>query len=128
MRLSDAVEARVERNRDLLANPTFDTKTFPELLHLKNQEIIPCKIKSYNKETLAFKSPFITIGKIDSGHVKGIKFANEMLGVGNKESFSIDDVKLDRALTIPRFNRDNPPSHILVAKTGDLRRFKTNLF
>ena len=122
VRLSDAVEARVERNRDLLANPTFDTKTFPELLHLKNQEIIPCKIKSYNKETLAFKSPFITIGKIDSGHVKGIKFANEMLGVGNKESFSIDDVKLDRALTIPRFNRDNPPSHILVAKTGDLMR------
>jgi len=30
--------------------------------------------------------------------------------------------KLERALTVPRFNRENPPSHILVAKTGDMKR------
>ena len=121
VRLSGAAEARVKRNRDL-AEPTFDIKAFPELLHLKNQEIIPCKIESYNKETLTFKSPFIVIGKIDSGHVKGVEFANGMFGARDKESFTINDVKLDRALTIPRFNRDNPPSHVLVAKTGDLMR------
>ena len=49
-------------------------------------------------------------------------FSNGMFGAREKESFTIDDVKLDRALTIPRFNRDNPPSHVLVAKTGDLMR------
>ena len=32
------------------------------------------------------------------------------------------DLKLERALTVPRFNRDNPPNHILVAKTGDMKR------
>ena len=32
--------------------------------------------------------------------------------------------KLERALTVPRFNRDNPPNHILVAKTGDMKRGK----
>ena len=32
--------------------------------------------------------------------------------------------KLERALIVPRFNRDNPPSHILVAKTGDMKRGK----
>lgn len=31
-------------------------------------------------------------------------------------------LKLERALTVPRFSRDNPPSHILVAKTGDMKR------
>ncbi len=30
--------------------------------------------------------------------------------------------KLERALTVPRFSRDNPPSHLLVAKTGDMKR------
>ena len=30
--------------------------------------------------------------------------------------------KLERALTVPRFNRDTPPNHILVAKTGDMKR------
>ena len=34
------------------------------------------------------------------------------------------DVKLERALTVPRFNRDSPPSHILVAKNGDMKRGK----
>ena len=32
--------------------------------------------------------------------------------------------KLERALTVPRLNRDNPPNHILVAKTGDMKRGK----
>jgi hypothetical protein len=32
--------------------------------------------------------------------------------------------KLERALTVPRFNQDNPPNHILVAKTGDMKRGK----
>ena len=35
------------------------------------------------------------------------------------------DAKLERALTVPRFSRDNPPNHILVANNGDLKRGKT---
>ncbi len=34
------------------------------------------------------------------------------------------DVKLEHALTVPRFNRDTPPSHILVAENGDMKRGK----
>ncbi len=34
------------------------------------------------------------------------------------------DVKLERALTVPRFNRDTPPDHILVAENGDMKRGK----
>ena len=33
-------------------------------------------------------------------------------------------LELERALTVPRFARDNPPSHLLVAKTGDMKRGK----
>ena len=34
------------------------------------------------------------------------------------------DVELERALTVTRFNRDNPPNHILVANTDDMMRGK----
>ena len=34
------------------------------------------------------------------------------------------DVKLERALTVPRFSRDTPPNHILVAENGDMKRGK----
>ena len=33
-------------------------------------------------------------------------------------------LELERALTVPRFARHNPPSHLLVAKTGDMKRGK----
>ncbi|MYH83296.1 hypothetical protein F4009_02920 [Candidatus Poribacteria bacterium] len=34
------------------------------------------------------------------------------------------DKELERALTVPRFNRDHPPNHILVANTDDMMRGK----
>ena len=34
------------------------------------------------------------------------------------------DAELERALTVPRLNRDNPPNHILVANTKDMMRGK----
>ena len=34
------------------------------------------------------------------------------------------NVKLERALTVPRFSRDTPPYHILMANNGDMKRGK----
>lgn len=34
------------------------------------------------------------------------------------------DLKLERALTVPSFSRDTPPSHILMANNGDMKRGK----
>ncbi|MCZ6772316.1 MAG: YdjY domain-containing protein [Proteobacteria bacterium] len=140
MRLAGA--ARIERDRRFVAKGTsFDADKYPHVLHLTNGEIIPCHVTSYDKTTLGFRSPFINQRKIDSAHVKAIEFTPSMSGDSDRESSSeiddwlkevlgpeqkaspgIDPVKLERALTVPRFNRDTPPSHLLVAKTGDLKR------
>ena len=55
---------------------------------------------------------------LDEGFVFGGAFA----GVPSKNRKL--DVKLERALTVPRFNRDTPPNHILVAENGDMKRGK----
>ena len=34
------------------------------------------------------------------------------------------DIKLERALIVPRFSRDTPPYHILMANNGDMKRGK----
>lgn len=34
------------------------------------------------------------------------------------------DVKLQCALTVPRFSRENPPTHLVVVNTGDMKRGK----
>ncbi|MDE0019343.1 MAG: hypothetical protein OXU51_24395 [Candidatus Poribacteria bacterium] len=38
------------------------------------------------------------------------------------------DLKLERALTVPRFSRDTPPYHILMANNGDMKRGKLLAF
>jgi len=38
------------------------------------------------------------------------------------------DLKLERALTVPRFSRDTPPNHILMANNGDMKRGKLLAF
>jgi len=123
LRLANTGGARIERNsKSVTKGPSFDKKEFPSLLHLKNGEIIPCQILSYNENTLSFQSPFIKGRQIDSTHVKAIEFSGRTSGAKSSDAVIIEDVKLECALTVPRFKRDNPPSHIVVAATGDLMR------
>ena len=203
VRLANIRGTRVERALQRVSKQKpFDTAQFPHLLHLKNGEVIPCQVLSYNETNIGFQSPFITAQHIDSVHVKGIEFSGkkthartenrnpititggkgkhrviledgrilnaitrrtkdgnvEIIILSDKKEeqpklvkiegdFAVNDAvalkrgvelifdpletrsrkldaKLERALTTPRFNRDDPPNHILVASNGDLKRGK----
>ena len=203
VRLANIRGTRVERALQRVSKQKpFDTTQFPHLLHLKNGEVIPCQVLSYNETSIGFQSPFISVQHIDSVHVKGIEFSGkkthartenrnpititggkgkhriiledgrilnavtrrakdgnvEIIILSDKKEeqpkwvkvegdFAVNDAvalkrgvelifdpletrsrkldaKLERALTTPRFNRDDPPNHILVASNGDLKRGK----
>ena len=203
VRLANAREARVERSlKRIIKQKPFDIEQFPHLLHLKNGEVIPCQISSYDETSIGFRSPFIRMQHLSSIYVKGIEFfggkaqmrtenRNPITITGGKDkhrviledgrvlnavtrrtkdgaveviilsdkreeqpkwvkvdgNFAVNDAvalkrgvelifdpletrgrrldaKLERALTVPRFSRDNPPNHILVANNGDLKRGK----
>ena len=203
VRLANIRGTRVERALQRVSKQKpFDLAQFPHLLHLKNGEVIPCQVLSYNETNIGFQSPFISVQHIDSVHVKGIEFSGkkthartenrnpititggkgkhrviledgrilnaitrrtkdgnvEIIILSDKKEeppklvkiegdFAVNDAvalkrgvelifdpletksrkldaKLERALTTPRFNRDDPPNHILVASNGDLKRGK----
>ena len=204
VRLANARGARVERSLQRVSRQQpFDEKKVPHLLHLKNGEVVPCQILSYNEETIGFQSPFMGVQHIDSEYMKGIEFSgkrgrtraenrNPITITGGKgqhriiledgrilnavtrrtkdgkveivvlpddagkerpkvvvvdKNFAENDAaalkrgvelmfdpletqtqkldeRLERALTVPRFNRENPPHHVLVANNGDLKRGK----
>ena len=208
VRLTDTRATRIERNNRRSSKMwPFDTAQFRHVLHLRNGEIIPCQISSYNDTTVGFQSPFINAQRIDSVYVKALEFSGRthanyvgsehstnsrpshiVFGQGGDANVNIKieavewqegvpmenvvvvdgknlevkdgkvilmmngeqvvfrpgqnideilfnfthgeskdhklDVKLERALTVPRFNRDTPPNHILVAENGDMRRGK----
>ncbi len=200
VRIANNLSPRIERNNKHVSRlHQFDVKTFPHLMHLKNGEVIPCQVVSYDKVRINFVSPFIKATHIDPKHIKGIEFSRGKthsrkenrnpitITGGNKHRIILEDgrilegkmrrtkagnleievdtgnpnekinitfvggnvidndavalkqavelmfdpletkeaeldVKLERALTVPRFNRDNPSKHILVAKNGDMKR------
>ena len=200
--LANNRSVRIERNNKHVSRlRPFDVEMFPHLLHLKNGEVIPCKVLTYDETSISLRSPFISVTRIDTVYMKGIEFTRGKthtrkenrnpititggdkhriiledgrkldavmqraedgtlkIIVNNRKpgenpkviilggDFAADDVaalqhgvevmfdpletqaeeldvKLERALTVPRFNRDNPPNHILVANNGDLRRGK----
>ena len=144
VRLANTGEYGIERSSKRVSRGSpFDRERFPNMLHLKNGEVIPCQVSSYDEKVFDFQSPFITEKQIDSPFVKAIEFKpsehrdrngeqpseldrwlNEIREVEQKSAWGIDSVKLERALTVPRFNRDSPPSHLLVANTGDFKRGK----
>ncbi len=206
VRFADERSPRIERHSKRVSRlQPYDVTLYPHLLHLKNGEVIPCNILSYDKDNINFRSPFISGTRIASTHMKAIEFSlgktqgrkenrnpititggnrhriiledgrileaimqkaeNGMLQIivetgGNNENplkvtfggdfaanqavalkHGVDllfdpleiqpeklDVKVERALTIPRFNRENPPKHILVANNGDLKRGKLTGF
>lgn len=144
VRLAYTGESGIERSSKRVSQGSpFDKERFPNMLHLKNGEVFPCQVLSYDEQIFGFQAPFITEKQIDSPYVKAIEFKplerpnlneepsteldrwlNEIREVKQEPALGIDSVKLERALTVPRFNRDNPSSHLLVANTGDFKRGK----
>ena len=142
LRLANTGAARIERHSQSVTKGTaFNTAQFPCLLHLRNGEVFPCRVTSYDKTNLGFQSPFVKQRHVDSAQVKAIVFLSfkggssegkssiamdgwlrGVRGLKRKTSLGIDPITLERALTVPRFNRDHPSTHILVAKNGDLKR------
>lgn len=117
LRLSARGRAIIERsarnaNKEGIS---FDANTFPHLIHLHTGEVIPCRVSSCDMDSLDFQSPFLRTQTLKRSHLKTIEFTEDFRN-------SIDFEKLRRALTVPRFNRDSPPSHIFVANNGDLKR------
>lgn len=198
--LTNLRSLRIQRNnKDVSRLQSFDIKKFPHLLHLKNGEVLPCKIVSYDKTNIGFESPFLNATTINTSFVKGLEFTrgkthgrkenrnpititggdkhriiledgriieadilrekegevniviNENKVMAGNVKFFIAgggiendaeilkhgvellfdpletkpdklDKKLERALTVPRFSRDNPPKHLLIANNGDIKR------
>ena len=121
LRLATGVAARIQRSQPVAKGAALavDTDRFPCVLHLTNGEVMPCQILSYDRQTLGFESPFVIQRTLDAQFIKAIEFSPLKR---QEDELGVDAAKLQRALTVPRFNRNSPPTHILMARNGDLKR------
>ncbi len=139
VRLGNLGGGRVERWVGRVGGLEEDVeRAFPHRLHLVDGEVLPCLLGSYGEGGLSFASPFASGEKVGGEHVLALEFAKRKTeeelargGVGGRRlaarggrgaRFGVDPVRLERALTVPRFSRENPPRHLLISRLGDIKR------
>jgi thiol-disulfide isomerase/thioredoxin len=85
-------------------------------LHLRTGDTIPCQVTSIDEEGVHFKSETSDTTFVAHEKVKAV----ELAGVAN--AIKVDKAKRKRLLTLPRIQRDNPPTHLIRATNGDYLR------
>lgn len=85
-------------------------------LHLRSGDTIPCEITGMDEKGVFIKTPdsdatFVAHDKLKSAEL-----------LASWDSSQIDEVKRDRLLTLPRLQKDSPPTHLICSKNGDFLR------
>jgi thiol-disulfide isomerase/thioredoxin len=85
-------------------------------LYLLAGDRIPCDVSEIDEEGVHFKSAVVTSTFVPHSGVKALEFAPDWTAA------ALDDVKRERLLTLPRMQKGNPPTHLIVSTTGDYLR------
>ncbi len=142
VRLSESAPLRVMRDRaPLSVYYSFDPYAFPSVMYLINGESFPCRLRYLDASEVRFESPILEAVSLDAAFVKAIELDPMGLLPGGQsrqdtrdrggsrvpirqisQRSPVEETTLSRALAVPRFKREEPASHVIVATNGDLKR------
>ncbi|EGF29788.1 secreted protein [Rhodopirellula baltica WH47] len=85
-------------------------------IYLKTGEVIPGKVISIDENEVSFESGMTQKTKLPREQIRALH-----LNGGNANSV-VDEQERERLLTIPRNRKNSPPTHLLIARNGDMMR------
>jgi peroxiredoxin len=85
-------------------------------LHLRSGDVIPCDVTSIDERGVTFKSPLATTSFVPADKIKSVEL------VPTSKMPKLDEAKRDRLLTLPRLQKDTPPTHLICSTNGDFLR------
>ena len=115
-----------------------DPRREPHRIQLDGGEFLVCRVLSFDPRELVIEAPLSGRRAIPSRHVKAIeldpgpmrlpRFDHPFLGISRDpprrpppEDPALEK-RIEAALAIPRIKQESPPTHLLVAGNGDVRR------
>jgi peroxiredoxin len=84
-------------------------------LHLRSGDTIPCEVTRIDEKGVTFKTALLQTTFVPHEKIKSVE-----LIAGN--SPQLDETKRNRLLTLPRMQRDSPPTHLIFSENGDFLR------
>ncbi len=85
-------------------------------LHLRTGDTIPCEVTNIDEKGISLKTPIADTTFVAHEKVKSVEL------ITTWGSNQIEEAKRDRLLTLPRLQRDSPPTHLICSKNGDFLR------
>jgi thiol-disulfide isomerase/thioredoxin len=85
-------------------------------LHLRSGDTIPCEVSRIDEKGVTFKTSLSDATFVPNDKVKSVEL------VATKDAPRLARTKRERLLTLPRMQRDSPPTHLICSKTGDILR------
>ncbi|MFN0056055.1 MAG: TlpA family protein disulfide reductase [Planctomycetales bacterium] len=86
-------------------------------LHLRTGDTLPCEVTKIDEQGVWFQSTVSDAKFVPHDRVKAVELAPETASV-----VKLYKHKRDRLLTLPRMQRDSPPTHLIRSRNGDYLR------
>ncbi len=98
------------------AAPRRQMPRFGPSLFLRTGDTIPCKVEQIDERGVTFQSSVFDATFVAHEKIKAVELENR------SRATKINSSKRDRLLTLPRMQRDNPPTHLIRSTSGDYLR------
>jgi thiol-disulfide isomerase/thioredoxin len=86
-------------------------------LYLLTGDTIPCEVTKIDEEGVTFKTAVSDSGFVPHANIKAVELVRDP-----QNAPGLTAVKRNRLLTLPRMQRDNPPTHLIRSRNGDYLR------
>ena len=86
-------------------------------LYLRSGDVIPSEITSIDENGVSFRTSLSASTFVAHDKVKAVELAQQGDAV-----IKINKPKRERLLTLPRMQKENPPTHLIRSRTGDFIR------
>ena len=92
------------------------SKKSETVLHLRTGDKLPCKVISMDERGVTLESPVSEVTFVPNENIQALEL------ISDAPAAQIQTQKRQRLLTLPRMQRDNPPTHLVRSVDGDYLR------
>lgn len=97
-------------------NPQNRSKKAAAVLHLRTGDTVPCEATSIDEEGVHFTSTVLEATFVPNAQIQALELQPDAA------QNTVAKLKKDRLLTLPRMQRDNPPTHLIRSTDADYLR------
>ncbi len=88
-------------------------------LHLRSGDTIPCEVTGIDENGILFRTPLSDATFVPHARIKAVELIS---GMSTSTAIRLNKIKRERLLTLPRMQKDSPPTHLIRSKNGDFLR------